>query len=162
MPAEKITFEQFLETVEASNKAYIQDLYNYFIENGCKATFEEKKTSMLASFKHVKLKKVIANMLSKSNGALVRIYGDNISKYPGFVDDLPQEMVQAIQKSGDCSRLTSNKCNPKCAGYDFLIKGEHFQKCRYSCFEFLVTEESKPYIKSFIELEINARITAIS
>ena len=157
MVKEKITFEQFLATVEGSNKPYIQGLHEYFLENGCKATFEEKKNGMLASYKHTKLKKVFANFLFRKQGMLVRIYGENIGKYPGFVNDLPQEMVQSIQKSGDCKRLINNTCSPKCTGYDFIIKGEHFQKCRYNCFEFLITEESKPYIKSFIENEVKER-----
>ena len=38
-----------------------------------------------------------------------------------------------------------------------LAKNEHYQKCRYSCFEFLMTGESNSYIRSFVEHEMKER-----
>jgi len=160
MAAEKITYEQFLATVDESNNVFMEVLHNYFLENGCKGTYEEKKSGLLASYKHIKLKKVIANVLFRKKGMLVRIYGENINKYMDFMNSLPHEMVQSIQNAGDCKRLISNGCSTKCKGYDFLIGDNHFQKCRYNCFEFLVTDESRPHIMTFIENEIKQRTAA--
>jgi len=157
MAQEKLSFEQFLESVDANNHIFVQDLHNYMLDNGCKATFEEKKTSLLASYKHTKTKKSVINVLIKKHGVLVRIYGENTSKYPDFLNTLPDEMVQAIGSAGDCKRLTHGTCSPKCNGYDVTIRGERFQKCRYNAFEFLVTNESIPFIKAFIENELKER-----
>ena len=157
MAQEKITFEQFLEAVEANNKAFIQDLHDYLTTNGCKVTIEEKKSGFLASYKHTKLKKSIANLLFRKHGMLVRIYGENASEFPDFMDTLPVGMVQSIEKAGECRRLVHNTCSPKCTGYDFMMGDKRFQLCRYNAFEFLVENENSPYIKAFIENELRGR-----
>jgi len=158
MAQEKLSYEQFLEAVfDEHDHAFVQDLHNTMLDNGCKATFEEKKTGLLSSHKHTKTKKTVMNLLLKKHGLLVRIYGENIGKYPDFLNTLLPEMVQSIESAGTCKRLVSNGCSPKCIGYDFTIGDANFQKCRYNCFEFLVTPESAPYIKQFVENELNER-----
>ncbi|MCL2578041.1 MAG: hypothetical protein FWE27_08330 [Defluviitaleaceae bacterium] len=159
MAQEKITFEQFFEAVEASNQPFVQDLHNYLLENGCKVTFEEKKSGFLASYKHGKPPKAVLNFVFRKHGMLTRIYGERISGYPDFLNTLPKEMVQSIESAGICKRLVHSTCSPKCIGYDFKIGNEHFQKCRYNCFEFLITDENNPHIKSFVEHEIKERMT---
>jgi len=158
MASEKITFEQFFEAVDTDNKSFVQDLHNYLLNNGCKVAFEEKKSGFLASYKHGKPPKAVLNFVFRKQGMLARIYGERISGYPDFLNTLPQEMVAHIEKSSDCKRLVSNGCSPKCIGYDFTIGDAHFQKCRYNCFEFLITAESKPFIKAFVEREIAERL----
>ena len=157
MAQEKINFEQFFEAVDADNKPFVQELHNYLLDNGCKVTFEEKKNGFLASYKHGKPPKALLNFVFRKQGMLTRIYGERIGGYPDFLNALPSEMVKSIESSGTCKRLVSNGCSPKCIGYDFMIKGEHFQKCRYNCFEFLMTGDNNPYIKSFIEHELAER-----
>ena len=157
MAQEKLSFEQFLEAADANNHVFVQDLHNYMLDNGCKATFEEKKTGLLASYKHGKSKKTVINVLIKKRGVLVRIYGENANKYLDFLNTLPDEMVQYIESAGICNRLVHNTCSPKCSGYDVTIRGERFQKCRYNAFEFLATNESIPFIKTFVENELKER-----
>jgi len=41
---DKITFEQFIEAVDANNKLFVEDLHKYLLDNGCKVVFEEKNT----------------------------------------------------------------------------------------------------------------------
>ncbi|MCL1878039.1 MAG: hypothetical protein FWF80_04210 [Defluviitaleaceae bacterium] len=158
---EKITFEQFFEAVDEECKPFVQDLHNFLLENGCKVTFEEKKSGFLASYKQGKPPRAFVNFIFRKQGLLkkmlTRIYGERISGYPDFLDALPAEMVKAIENSGDCKRLISNGCSPKCVGYDFTIGDAHFQKCRYNCFEFLITAENNPTIKAFIEHELKER-----
>lgn len=153
----KINFDQFLETVDAQHQTFVLNLHNYLLENACKVTFEEKKNGFLASYKYGKPPKSVLNFLFRKNGMLVRIYGENIIGYADFLDTLPAEMEQSIDNSGECKRLVHNTCSPKCTGYDFTIRSKYFQKCRYCCFEFLVTNENNPYIKSFIENELKER-----
>jgi len=157
MAQNKISYEQFLEATDAGYHAFVDNLHNHLLDNGCKATFEEKKTGLLGSYKHTKTKKSVINLLLKKRGLIVRIYGENIGKYPDFLDTLTEEMVTSIESAGVCKRLVQNTCSPKCAGYDFTIGSKRYQKCRYSCFEFLVTDESSPCIMSFVENEIRER-----
>jgi len=158
MAQEKITFEQFIEAVDADNKPFVQDLHKYLLDNGCQVTFEEKKNGYLASYKYGKPLKAVLNFIFRKQGMLTRIYGERISEYRDFLNTLPPEMVQHFEKAGDCGRLVNNTCSMKCTGYDFIIGDLHFQKCRYNCFEFLMTEESNPYIKTFVEHELKERI----
>jgi len=157
MTQEKVCFEQFLAATEADRRPFIQDLHNYLLDNGCKVTIEEKKSGLFASYKFGKPQRAMANLFFRNKGMFARIYGENIGKYPDFLNTLPAEMVQSIDGAGICKRLVNNTCSPKCTGYDFIIRGKHFQKCRYNCFEFLVAGENKPYIKSFIEHELTKR-----
>ena len=160
MAADKITFEQFLTAVDTEHHPFVQGLHDYLLESGCKVTFEEKKSGYLASYKHGKKKRSIVNFVFRKAGMLVRIYGEYTSGYPDFLNTLPGNMVQSIDGSGDCKRLVSGGCSPKCSGYDFAIDGKRFQKCRYNCFEFLVTDESGAHIKSFVEHELRERVAA--
>ena len=160
MAKEKISFEQFIETVDADNKPFVEDLHSYLLASGCKVAFEEKKSGFLASYKFGKPPKALFNFAFRKNGMLARIYGERISGYPGFLNTMPAEMVQSIENAGECKRLVHNTCSPKCTGYDFMIGDQHFQKCRYNCFEFLMTGQSNPYIKAFIEHELKERKTA--
>ena len=157
MAKEKVTFEQFMESVDGVNKPFVQELHSYMMDIGCKVTFEEKKNGFLASYKYGKPPRAAMNFLFRKQGMLTRIYGERISYYPNFLNTLPTEMVTSINNSGSCGRLVNNTCSTKCTGYDFIIGDEHFQKCRYGCFEFLMTEESRPYIKTFIEHELPER-----
>ena len=157
MAQDKISYEQFLEATLAENKAFVQDLHTYLLDNGCKVTFEEKKSGFLASYKFGKPQKALLNFIFRKKGMLTRIYGEQIAGYPDFLNTLPTEMVKSIGDAGICKRLVHNTCSPKCLGYDFMIGDEHYQKCRYNCFEFLMTEVSKPFIKSFVEHELGER-----
>ena len=157
MVQEKINFEQFAEAVDAGNKPFVLDLHNYLIDSGCKVTFEEKKSGYLASYKIGKPQRALLNFIFRKNGMLARIYGERIGCYPDFLNTLPSVMVESIERAGICKRLVHNTCSPKCVGYDFIIGNDHFQKCRYSCFEFLMTDENNPFIKSFVEHEIRER-----
>ena len=157
--AEKITFEQFFQAVDSDNQTFVQDLHNFLLDNGCKVAFEEKKSGYLASYKYGKPPKAVLNFVFRKNGMITRIYGEWISGYPDFLNTLPNEMVQHIESAGICKRLVHNTCSPKCIGYDFTIGCEHFQKCRYNCFEFLMTSVSKPYIKAFVEHELKERMS---
>ena len=157
MAQETITFEQFFETVDPENKPFTEQLHNYLLENGCKVKFEEKKSGFLASYKFGKPPKALMNFLFRKQGMLTRIYGEGTGGYLEFLNSLPADMVRSIEKAGICKRIVENTCSPKCMGYDFTIGTERYQKCRYGCFEFLMTSESNPYIKSFVEHELKER-----
>jgi hypothetical protein len=154
----RVSFEQFIETVDMDDRPFVMDLNGYLLDNGCKATFEEKKSGFLASYKYGKPQRAVMNFVFRKTGMLARIYGERIGAYPDFLNTLPAIMVESIKGASMCKRLVLSECSPKCRGYDFTIGNERFQKCRYSCFEFLMTSESKPFIKSFVEHELKERM----
>ena len=153
----KPTFTDFFATVPPNLQPFIHEFHTDLAERGCKTAFELKKNGYVASYKHGKPPKALLNFIFRPKGMLTRIYGERISHYPDFLQTLPADMLAHIQSAGDCGRLTQNTCSPKCTGYDFTINGQHFQKCRYNCFEFLITEESNPFIREFITHELTAR-----
>ena len=155
----KISFEQFIQAVDMDNKPFVKDIHSCLLENGCKVIFEEKKSGYLASYKYGKPQRAIINFVFRKKGMLTRIYGERIGAYPDFLNTLPSFMVESIKDASICKRLVLNECSPKCCGYDFTIGNERYQKCRYSCFEFLMTSESNPFIKSFLEHELTERMT---
>ncbi|MCL2363757.1 MAG: hypothetical protein FWC71_03735 [Defluviitaleaceae bacterium] len=157
MPKEKITYEQFFAVVDPHNQPFVQAIHDQLAQAGCKIAFEPKAIGFMASYKYGKPPKAFLNFVFRKHGMLARIYGECIAQYPEFLQSLPPEMTASIHKAGDCARLINDGCSPKCTGYDFHIGDTHFQKCRYSCFEFLVSPESKPYIQKFIELELKQR-----
>jgi hypothetical protein len=160
MTNEKINIEHFLAVVDTNDQPFVQDLHKYLTDNGCKVTVEEKKSGFFASYKHVRLKKSIVNLLFRKAGLLVRIYGENANKYLDFLNTLPVEMVQSIEEATVCKKLIDpDSCSPTCpTGYDFTIGSKRYKVCRYSGFEFLVTNKNNLYIKSFVENEIKERM----
>jgi len=99
------------------------------------------------------------NFLFRKSGLFVRIYADNFSRYTDFLNCLPEKMEKEIAKASVCKRLIDPAtCNPKCImGYDFSIRDNRYQKCRYSCFQFAVNFESVPVLSEFIERERRER-----
>ena len=152
-----MNYQDFIATLNAEQLAFVEDLNKYLMNSGCKASFEEKKSGIIASYKFGKPPKALVYMFFRKNGMLVRIYGENLTQYRDFLNTLPSQMIEEIGGAGDCKRLVSNGCSPKCTGYDFMIDAKHFQKCRYNCFEFLLTKETAPYIRAFAQKELSAR-----
>ena len=67
-------------------------------------------------------------------------------------------IYNSIQKAPICKRMADpNACNPRCSmGYDFWMKGEHYQKCRSSAFMFLACPENNPFIRTLLLNEVKA------
>lgn len=43
-------------------------------------------------------------------------------------------------------------------GYTFALDGEQYQKCRYMTFQPTLNAENNPYIKQFLEKELQAGV----
>ena len=151
-----MNYQDFTMALNSEQLAFVEDLNNFLMQHKCKSAFEEKKTGLLGSYKYGKPPKALINLLLKKQGLLVRIYDENLDNYRDFLSSIPNSMVAEIDTANDCKRLTKNECSPKCSGYDFTID-KHYQKCRYSCFEFLVTAETSTQIRAFVEKELLAR-----
>lgn len=148
-------FEDFLSEVNPEYKGFAVQIHESLLQDGYKVKVESKTAGFFVSYSHPKTKRSMLNFLFRKKGLLVRIYADNYSKYTDFLNSLPEKMESEIGKASVCKRLVNPEdCNPKCVmGYDFNIKNNRYQKCRYSCFQFVVYDESIPFIEAFVENE---------
>lgn len=150
------TFQDFLATVDEENHEFVSRLHQALTELGCKIDVKPARSGFVVSYS--RNKKTIANYVFRKKGLVARIYTNHILQYMDVLDTLPDGMVRTIQQAPICKRLVNPAaCNPKCAmGYDFILKGERLQRCRYSAFQFLLTEETKPFVKALLLREAEA------
>ena len=148
-------FEDFLSAVPSEYQGFVSKTHEGLTADGYKLKIESKASGLFASYSHPKTKRSVLNLFFRKGGFFARIYADKVNEYAGFLDGLPEAMEKEIAKSGVCKRLVNPAdCNPKCVmGYDFHVRDNHYQKCRYSCFQFAVNAESVGIIAAFIENE---------
>lgn len=153
----KLEFKDFISSVDEENRDFVNELHLYLTEQGCKIEVKEAKSGFMVSYLYDK--KTIANYVFRKSGVIIRIYANNIVDYMDFLNTLPQNMIEKIKDAPVCKRLINPEaCNSKCAmGYDFILKDERQQKCRISAFMFLLCKENNPYIRSFMEKELESR-----
>lgn len=154
--SEKISFQDFLESLGVEIQKFVSDLHEELTAHGCKAEVKSAKSGYVVSYSLGK--KTIANYVFRKKGLMARIYTNHIMQYMDVLDTLPDGMVQTIRDAPVCKRLLDPAaCNQKCAmGYDFILRGERFQKCRNNAFFFLLTEESMPFVKALLLGEVKA------
>ena len=154
----KLTFEDFLESTSQELKATASKIHESITVGGYKFAVEKKKQGMFISYKHSKTKHATFNLMSNGLDLQVKVYAENHKVYADFIDKLPKAMEEQVATATQCGRFASPpKCSPNCMGYDVLINGNPYQKCRYSCFLLKADEDSLPTIIEFIEKEKAAR-----
>ena len=159
MAIEKFQFEDFLAEVNQAQIAAVIKIHETMTGSGYKHKVEKKATGFFVAYTHPKTKRSILNLFFRKNGLQARIYAENHKQYADFIDNLPEDMEAQVAKATNCKRfLTPPECSDTCsAGYDISIRGNRYQKCRYSCFHFKANTKSLPVIVEFIELEKAAR-----
>jgi hypothetical protein len=155
----KNTFNDFLDTVDERYKGLVVEINDYLTVNNCKCDIKSAKFGYTVSYILSDTKRTMATFVFRKVGIKMRIYAEHIALYQGFLDTLPKKIKEEIIKSSVCKRLINpDECNPKCVmGYSFMMDGEAFQKCRYMAFMPTLNEENFPFIKGFLEREINSR-----
>lgn len=150
-------YMEFLNMVAPYDQSYVNALHQYMITQGCKVEIKPAKSGYVVSYRLDKL--VVANFVFRKGGVVFRLYGDGYSDYRDALESLPAAMKKEIERASACKRLINpDDCNSRCKmGYDFELDGNHHQKCRYNAFMFLITDESKPFIQSLAECEIEQR-----
>lgn len=152
------TYKDFLETVAQENVSFVEKMHGIFMKAGCKLEIKEAKQGFVVTYCYMKEKKRIAlmNYVFRKTGMLVRIYARHISLYQSMLDSLPESMKKDIQKGGDCKRLNGiSVCSPTCtAGYDFMMDGTNYKKCKNSAFFWKVCPESMEFIEQMVENEL--------
>lgn len=151
-------FEQFIETVDEGNRSFVRELDKYLIENNCKCEIKSAKSGPVVSYIVQDTKRTLATFVFRKAGVKLRMYPEHIAKYQDFLDTLPAKMKKEIQKSSVCKRLINPEdCNPRCVqGFTFVMGGGFYQKCRYMAFMPALNEENNPFIKQFLENEIES------
>jgi hypothetical protein len=162
MAKEEIKFESFLENVSLENMSFVQDMHAFMLEKGCGFKIEAAKSGYVFSYLMPKTKKVVLNYVFRKSGMLVRIYADNIAKYPQLLETLPETLIEAVEKAPICKRLADpTKCNARCPmGYTFDLRGKTYKNCRYNAFLLSVNGESQGPLRGFIEREMQERLSA--
>ena len=152
-------FDDFLSDIEDEYKSFVSDINASLADGGYRTKIESKANGFMVSYSYPKTKRSILNFIFRKKKLQVRIYADNFGKYPAFMDALPGEMEKEIAKAAVCKRLINpTDCNSRCPmGYDFNIKTNRYQKCRYSCFQFEINEANAGVISEFIENERKER-----
>lgn len=152
----KIGFDDFITSVLMENQDFVRELHDRLMQLGCKIEIKTAKSGYVVSY--LFNKKTVANYVFRRKGMLVRIYGVHVNQYEKLLDTLPEEMIRAIQDAPICKRLVDpDSCNPKCSmGYDFWLKGQHYQKCRSNAFMFWVCPQNNPFIQTLLLNEVEA------
>lgn len=156
MAATKLGFEDFIASVDADCVDFVTELHRDFVGAGCKLEVKEAKSGYVVSY--LLNKKTVANYVFRKKGLIIRIYANHLLDYMDLLETLPGPMAEDVKDAPVCKRLVNPEdCNPRCAkGYDFLLDGKRYQKCRYSAFQFLLSEEHNPAIREFVRRELAA------
>ena len=151
-------FDLFMGTVGERFRSFVSEINKYLTGNGCKCDVKSQKSGYLVSYVLHGSKRTLASFVSRKTGMKLRIYPEHIQEYQSFLDTLPEKVKKEIRKTSVCKRLINpDDCNPKCImGYTFVLDGEQYQKCRYMAFQLTLSEENNPYIKQFLEKELQA------
>jgi len=152
-------FEDFLNNVEPQYRDFVNEIHELLMKDNYKIKIEEKATGFFVSYEHPKTKRNILNFLFRKKGLFIRLYGENCNEYQDVLNELPQEIINQIDKAGVCKRIIDPQaCNPRCSmGYDFYMIEKHYQKCRNSCFYLFVDLDSVPFLFKLIESENKER-----
>lgn len=155
--AKKVSFNDFLATVEPKNQEYIEKLHNSLIAQGCDIVIKEAKSGYAVSYQLDK--KTIMNWVFRKTGILARIYGDNASLYEDIIAALPTEIQKKMTTSRDCKRLIDpTACSATCVkGFVYNLDGEMQKKCRNDGMFFLLTDKTEKAITDLVCAEVAAR-----
>jgi len=158
MAESELCFDNFMNEVDPLYRDFVTRTHEQLLQSGCKLKLSSAKNGYVVSYAYGKKTRVILNFVFRKKALVVRIYGDNARQYLDFLNSLPVAMKKTIEKAPNCKRFeVPPKCNSLCGGNVFTMDGIQYQKCRYSCFMFVVDDISIPAITTFINNELSAR-----
>lgn len=154
--------EEFLNSLSETQRQPVKQLHDWLIGHDCQIEIKTAKSGYAVSYLTGSPKRTLANFVCRKTGIKMRLYPQALHTYEPFLDTLPEKLKKDIRKASVCKRMIDpDDCNPRCqTGYDFMMDGEHYQKCRYMAFMPTVTQESLPYLIDFLEHEFQAAGTA--
>ena len=90
-------FKLFLEYIDEENRDFVKDLNDYLINNNCKCDIKSAKSGYLVSYILKDNKRTLASFVIRKSGVKLRIYPENINKYQGLLNTLPNKMKKDIK-----------------------------------------------------------------
>lgn len=160
MAKEKASFIEFLSAVAPEHQAFVEELHNKLIEQGCDLVIKEAKSGYTASYQLAK--KTVMNWVFRKSGIFARIYGDNACRIEDVIVSLPADMQEKMTSSRDCKGLIDpDACSPTCVkGFVYNLNGDVHNKCRNDGMFFLLTDETAKHIAELACSEVAARKSA--
>jgi len=151
-----LDFLDFLKQVDDSSSDFVTEGHQSLLEKGCKFKISSTKAyPFQVAYTMPNSRKGILNFWLRKKGLKVRITIVDASRHAEILNHLPDVMVNQIDKRNTC-----RKCYDNCTGaFDFHIRGTHYQRCLYDCFQFDVNAESIPFFMALLENEFEARLT---
>ncbi len=155
----KPTYENFLADVPMQAKPWLDGKRKQLLDRGYREKVMAKTAGYTLSYASPATKRSFLNLLFQKGLLIFRIYLDHLAQYEEFLSQMPPAMIKMVEKSHICKQLAyGGGCSDSCVkGYDFMLQGERYQKCRYQCFEFPVNEESLPVLTALFEKELEKR-----
>lgn len=152
-------FQEFLDQVEPEYRQFVRQTHEALVEEGYKFKAEAKASGPFLSYAQPKTRRSLLNLFFRKNGLHARIYANHHGGYAELIDALPEEMERQIAKATTCKQLAHpGQSHTKCAmGYDVVVGGNRYQKCRYACFQFSVDQQSAPVLAELLRRECEER-----
>ena len=155
-----LQFQDFLMQVNDDYQDFVHKVHELLLKDEYKCNVGTSKTALF-SIKYTQGRKGIFNFMLRKKGFKASVYAANFAKYLDVLNRLPESMVNQIVKVSSCKNIAEpGTCMGKCIGYDFYIREDHYQKCKFSCFQFNVDAESIPFLLELLQSELDARCAA--
>ncbi len=156
-----VVFEDFLKNVPEVNRAFVSNIHDELLGQGCKLDIKEAKSGYAASYRWDK--KTVMNWVFRKTGMLARIYGDNVRRYEAEIAALPADMQAKMTASRDCKRLLNpSECSDTCVmGFVYNLDGNTYKKCRNDGMFFNLSDKTAPHIQKLVCAEVAARKAAM-
>jgi len=155
-----LDFLDFLQQVDPDNKNFVIEIHESLMEKGCKIKISSTKAyPFQVAYTMPNSRKGILNFWLRKKGLKVRVTIVDENKHADLLNRLPEVMKSQIEKKNPCREINGQgKCYDNCTGaFDFHIRGTHYQRCLYDCFQFDVDTESIPFFTELLEQEFKAR-----
>jgi len=154
-----IVFSEFIESVEDKDIEFVEKVHQILSDLDYKCEIKTAKQGYIVSYLNKKTKRTLATYVRRKSGLKLRLYPAHINDYESFLGTMPKQMIKAVEKSSVCKRMIDPEaCNSRCVmGYAFDLSDTHYQKCRYSAFQFDLNEDNNPYLLAFLDKELSCR-----
>ena len=163
MEQTNLEYQDFFTNVANEYKDFVSKAHELVLASGySKISVGSNKSALFkVKYTHPKTRRGIINFTQQKKGLKATILAGKCAEYPDVLDTMPEAMVGKVAKVGNCLNISEpGKCMDKCVGYDFHIRGERYQKCKFGCFQFDVNDESIPFLLEMLECELAARQAA--
>ena len=153
-------FEDFFASLGDEYKDFVTTIHELVQQAGFdKITIASSKVNLFTvKYTNKKTRRGIVNFTLRRKSFAVTVLANNHDKYPELLNNMPEQMVSQIEKTQTCMNISEpGKCMDKCVGYEFNIRDKNFQKCKFGCFKFTVSEDNMPYLLELVKNELEAR-----